>query len=315
MWSKNGEYYKVIASIKNQIRSSDTNIEKTSRLVEEGAIAEENLQNLQMQQQNEYFSLSDSHGVLKSAIIDLCSLLYIDQYDDFDVSDIINDNPESIMLNSLSDIIASAETLPQINSARQKIKSAEYAVKIAKGELYPTISFNSSYLSSYSDARKKISLDQNGNPIINNGIPIYKEYPFVNQLHDNRTSVIGLSISIPIFSSLYRRNNIKLSKINLQQQHYILQNTKNALKKEITKTYSDVNTAKEKYEYSLETVRHAKEVVAHTESKLDNGIITIADYVIAKNNILMAEAQACKAKYEYLLKLKLLKFYYTQEIH
>ena len=76
-----------------------------------------------------------------------------------------------------------------------------------------------------------------------------------------------------------------------------------------------MNTAKEKYEYSLETVRHAKEVVAHTESKLDNGIITIADYVIAKNNILMAEAQACKAKYEYLLKLKLLKFYYTQEIH
>ncbi len=44
----------VIASIKNQIRSSDTNIEKTSRLVEEGAIAEENLQNLQMQQLNEY---------------------------------------------------------------------------------------------------------------------------------------------------------------------------------------------------------------------------------------------------------------------
>jgi outer membrane protein len=304
----------VIKSIENQLEISIANINKVKRLVEEGAVADEQLQNLLMQQQNEIYSLSESKGVLAKAVIDLCSLLELKNYDNFDVTE-GEDKIEIATNQTLDDIINSAMTLPQIEAVNQKVISAQYAIKTAKADLYPTLSFNYSYSSSYSSARQQPRLDSQGSPVIENGAIAYKSYPFINQFNDNRTGVFGLNLSIPILNSFYRRNKVRLSRINLKQLSYEVENSKKQIIEDVQKMYLDVQISKEKYISSLAAVEHGMKIIAYQENKFNHGITTISDYIVAKNNILISEAQASKAKYEFLFKLKILKFYYTHTIN
>ena len=66
----------------------------------------------------------------------------------------------------LKDIIASAMSLPQVEAGKIKIRSAEYGLKVARSDLYPTLSFGAFFGSSYYDLRKRVLPDANGNPSI-----------------------------------------------------------------------------------------------------------------------------------------------------
>lgn len=303
----------VVKSIESQLIISDANINRTKRLVEEGALADEQLQNLLMQQQSEQYSLLEAKGELQNAIIDLCSILNIHNYKDFDVVEGKEEINADLNIN-LIDVVNSAMSLPQIRMADQRIISTEYAVKIAKADFYPTLSFNFSYMSSFSTARRLPVLDSQGNPVVENGKLIDTNYPFFKQLDNSRTGLVGLTLSIPILNSFRPKSQVRLSKIALKQLQYEADNYKKQLREEIEKLYIDLQISKEKFSTSLAAVEHGKKIVEYAENKVSTGTLTMTDYIIAKNNVLIYETQANKAKYEYLLKLKILKFYYSHRI-
>jgi outer membrane protein len=301
----------VINSIKKQIAISEINITKAQRLYEEGVITDDKLQNIMIQRDNELFSLADSEGNLKIAIINLCSLLHLSDYDTFDV---IED--ASLMADDaipLFDVIASVRFLPQTESAKIKSKSAEYSLKIARSDLYPTLSLGAAFASSFSDARQKPLMDELGNPIISGDGFLFGNYPFFNQLNDNRNSYIAFTLNMPIFNIFQTNKNISLAKNNMRQAQYEAENTEKKLIAHIHEIYAEIETAKKKYAVAVSLLERGKIVASHAENKFANGTLTVSDYIIEKENILIAEAQASKAKYEYLLKLYLLKFYYKKD--
>jgi outer membrane protein len=291
----------VIKSIKQQIEISDVNITKARKLLDEGISTDERLQNLLVQRDNEQYSLTEAEGNLKKSIIALCSFLNRNDFDLFDVED----NVPSVTNDSVSleEIIVSAKSLPQIESVKLRLKSAEYSLKIATSDLYPTLSLGTSLASSFSDNRKKYIPDADGNMQ-------YASYPFFNQLNDNRNGVISLNLNIPVFSLFQTKKNISLAKNSITQAQYEIQNAEKKLTEYIHEIYADVATARQKYLIAISSVEHSKTLLLYADNKLANGVLTISDYVVSKGNLLMSEIQAIKAKYEYLFKLKLLKFYY-----
>jgi hypothetical protein len=50
------------------------------------------------------------------------------------------------------------------------------------------------------------------------------------------------------------------------------------------------------------SVERGKIILAHTGNKLVAGILIAGDYMIEKENMLIVEARASRAKYEYFLK-------------
>ncbi len=303
----------IIKSIKAQLNISNADIEKMRRLVKEGRAADEHLQNLLMQQQNEVYSFSEAKASLQKAIIALCSILNIQAYEEFEQIECNSGLEEEFPL-TLEEIISSAMTLPQIEVINRNISSNLYEIKIAKADLYPTLSFSSSYSSSYSSARRQPLLNNQGQTIIENGSILYSSYPFCSQIDDNRTGFIGLNLSIPILSSFNRRSNIKLSQINNKRLEYELNNTKKTIIEEIQKVYVDVELSKKKYLSALAAANHGKKIIEYSKNKFENGLVTMTDYIIAKNNVLVHETLVSRAKYEYLLMQKILKYYYNHTI-
>ncbi|MDR1372322.1 MAG: TolC family protein [Dysgonamonadaceae bacterium] len=292
---------KIIASVRSQIDISDTNVNRAKRLLEEGAFTDEKLQNLLVQRNNELYSLADAEGALKSSVINLCSLLNLHDYDFFDVKEdtISIDNSPPI-----SDVISAVGELPQMKSARYKIKSAEYDLRLARSDMFPDISLGAAMGSSFSDARQQHLIDESG--------VVYRSYPFINQMNDNRNSNISLSLSFPVFGFFQSNKNIALARHNIQFAQYEAEKTGNKLIDHIWSIYAEIETARKKYDVATSSVEKGKIALKYAGNKLENGTLTFADYSIEKENVMLAEAQALKANYEYRFKIILLKFYYNR---
>lgn len=284
----------LIKSIEHQIEVSDINIKRQKRLIQEGVVTEENLHNLLIQKEHELYSLTEAEGNLKNAKINLCSLLNISDFDSFDVendfsTDSISDNIK------LADIISTIPFLPQLRSANFKRESAKHNLKMARSDLFPTISLSAGISGSYLDARKKMD----------------GSYPFFEQLSNHRGGNIGLSLNIPISNYLQTKKNITIAKTYVLQVENEAKNSEKTLIEQISRIYVDMEVAKKKHNTALSSLEHTKILLSFMENKLSNGTLTINDYIIAKGNQLISESQASRAKYEYFFKLELLKFYYN----
>jgi outer membrane protein len=297
----------IIHSVRQQLEISENNIGKARRLYEEGVLTEDKLQSIMLQKDNELYSLAEAEGSLRSSILSLCSLLNIRNYDSFDVKE-----DTSFVFNDsipYADVITVVHSLPQIKSAKGKVNSAEYSLKIAQGDLYPTISLGTATASSFSGARQRPLLDKSGNPVVGESGIVFRNYPFINQLSDNRNSYIALTFNMPLFGIFQTNKNISLARNNIRLAQYEMENTEKNMTEQLFQVYTEVDMARKKYKAALSSVERGKIILVHARNKLSNGTLTVSDYMIEKENMLIAEAQASKAKYEYFFKICLLKFY------
>jgi outer membrane protein len=298
----------IINSIQKQISISNSHIEKAERLLAEGMITDEQLQNLLIQRDNEDYSLAEAEGNYKNSIIGLCGLLNLKNYDTFDVDDSFSFGSDEMI--PLADILESVLNLPQIEAAKTRLKSAEYNLSIAKSDLYPVLSFGAHIGSSYIDTRKKAALDGNGNPVMNRNEVQYENYYFFHQLNNHRNGYMAITLSYPLFNIFQTRKNISLSKESRIKARYDLQIAKKNLTDHIRQIYNEVEVARRKYYTALSAVEHGEKVLSFTTNKLTHGTLTPSDYIVTKNNLLISVTQASRAKYEFFFKRELLKFYY-----
>ena len=115
-------------------------------------------------------------------------------------------------------LLASAQQLPEVESARLGIDIARRDLRIARSSYYPTLSLSAGYGSSYSDARQKMFM----NP---DGTYRYEAYPLAEQYKDNASSYISVSLNVPIFGRLTTRHNVQRQKIAVRQAEYALRTT------------------------------------------------------------------------------------------
>ena len=93
--------------------------------------------------------------------------------------------------------------LPSIKSGQLRVKAAEKEVAIARGGLYPSISLFAGYGTGYYET----NIDDISREIIS----------FKNQIRDNASRSVGVSMSIPISNKWSGRSQVKQQKIALQQ--------------------------------------------------------------------------------------------------
>lgn len=314
----------LIASAQKQVEVSEINIEKAEQLHKAGNFTEEKLQNLLAQKDQELYALVSAEGTLQTAKIEMCNLLNLTNYDTFDVEDIDielfseNVNTQKYTLESSSkDKITYLEEvvsrMPEIKSATAKITSSEFAEKLTKSALYPTLSLSASYGTSFNSSSKIPMLDGNGNYIFLPGNTVAQtDYSIGDQLRNNQMGYVGLSLNIPITSYFQVRKNVKMSKYRIEQLKNDLENNRKDLTEKLLKLTIELGVAKNKYETSESVVKHTETILFHINQKFSNGIVAISDYNIAKENLLIAQARMSAAKFEYLLKKKLLEYYIEQ---
>ncbi|MCK4663107.1 MAG: TolC family protein [Bacteroidales bacterium] len=307
----------------NQLAITKQQTERTKKLIDAGSLAKGSLFEMQAQESSEELSVINAKNQLDISLLVLTQLLEFDSVGSFNIN--VPDFPELEeikTLYSVEQIYSEAiNTLPQIKSSEYKLKSAEKGLLVARGTMYPTLSFRANYGTGYSNARYKYidgipettiigQTETSGESVIAD-YPTYiqQDYSFGNQFKDNASTSLSFNLNIPIFNRFQTKTNTNNAHINVLNQKHNLQLSKNQLYKDIQQAYADSQASLRKHIASKKSVTSNEESFRYTQQKFDVGLVNSVDYNIAKNNLTKAKSELLQAKYEYIFKTKILDFY------
>ena len=282
---------------KQQLSLSEQLLERTQLLVAEGRKSESELYEVEAQVAQNRQSLTEAENNYRLALVDLCQLINYKDVEKF-VGDISN-SQLSTFNSQLSTLLPTPDVVfaeavnkrPSLDAQRHKIASAELAIKETKAEFYPQLNLNASWGTGYYHTF-------NGN-----------NPAFGNQFVDNGSEVIGLSLNIPIYNRMQVRHAVKRQQIALDEARLSEQELTDRLYKDIQSAYYNALAAKDKYEAAQKSREAGAKALEFASSKYELGRLSTYEYNEAQTRLYRAEAELTQAKYEYLLRTRILEFY------
>jgi len=310
-----------------QVKTIQDQIDQMNKLVSAGSRARFELYDLEAQ-----FASSEQQQTLAQNRIDLAMLnlkgvmnldpnteitLQVPPLDQLSYTDLDNVPFETIYKNVIS-------TRPEVEALDWRIKSGEMGIDIAKSSFYPSISVGGSLNSNYSNQARQpngilLGLSDPENVVINNDpaqiqffetqITGFAQTPYFNQINDNFSYGIGLQATIPIFNNYVAKGNTERAKINLEnlrinKERYII-DLRNLLGQLVT----DAKASKRNLE-AADKVLEARQIAADNAAKrFELGAINSFDYISIQDQLNTARTDQILAKYDYMLKIKVLDFY------
>jgi len=292
-----------------QLAYTRIQITKTKILIESGSVPPANLYDIQAQLAKEMVSLIEAKNNLELALLDLVQALELEKEKSFDIkTPSFSDNALTQMFSSIQhaqSIYDNAVSFkPVIKEQEYRVESAKKTLKIAKSEYMPNLNLvfemGTGYLYKY-DAEDRID------PITNQ--TIRGNASFSDQLKNNDFILIGLKLNIPIFNRFQTRNKVRTARLDILNQELELDNIKKILYKEIQTAYKNAVSSYEKYKASDEAVKSSSESFRHAQIRYDLAKMTPFEYNEAKTKYIQSQYEKVQAKYDYILRTKILDFY------
>jgi len=317
----------LLVQSENQADLSGKQVERLNELNKEGAIKPSDLSDLKGQYATDQLSIINSKNTLETAKISLCQLLNIPYSKDLELEKIdmgtaapkYNDGPDKIYETAL-------QQLALIKAVDLRKQSAEKAVKVAKGQLWPTLSFGASASTAYSSValqnhRINTTYVPSTDSVFVNSTTKYPVYKFQDnfspltkigykdQLDNNVYTQYGFTLNIPIFNNLLQRNRVKQAKITLQNRQLVAKTTRTQLNQSINQAYINMSSASERYTAIVDQVNAFSESFRAAEIRFSEGVFNSVEYLTVKNSIDRANINLINAKYDYALRIKILDYY------
>ena len=319
-----------LAQADSQSVYSRRQVERLELLNQQGAILPSDLTDLKGQYANDQLAMINSKTALETSKINLCQLMNIPYDENMQLEKI---NPESVAVKYESkpdEIYQTAlKQFAQVKAVDFRKQSAEKAVKVSRGQLYPLLSFNANFNTNYSSAaNQNVFLNttdvatsdyviQSGvkNPVIHPQDNYNSEkIPYRTQLNNNRYNDYSLNLRIPIFNQLYQRNQVKIAKINVKNADLVAQTTKTQLQQSIEQAYVNMISAANRYRTLLDQVSAYTESFHAAEIRFNSGVGTSIDYLTAKNNLDRSNINMIISRYDYVLRTKVLDYYQGKQL-
>jgi outer membrane protein len=184
--------------------------------------------------------------------------------------------------NDLSDIMTkSLSSRLDYQSAKLNFESAANGVTIAKGGYFPNLT-NSNTFYTYADQ--------------------------MSNLFQNKSYSVGLTLNIPIFSGFSIDNHVQLAEVSLMNSKADLSDLERDIKRNIQKTYLDLQAAEKSLDVSKRNVEAAEENRRIQQEKYDLGSNTLLDVLVANSGYTTAQTNYINAEYAYIVLSEQLKY-------
>lgn len=286
----------IVASAVAQLEYSTYEVERQQALFEAGKIAEAVLYDARALQAQDSLQLVAARGDAKAALISLANLLQLRPVDNFDVAP-IDDDPDTIEIPGPDIVYSSA--LAHNNSmlaARKAIDAASSAISLARTGYIPRLSFEASVGSTY------YTLAGSDNPT------------FSTQMRNNFSTYLGFHLSIPIFDRFSTRNSITRARLRHTAAVLDADRRESDLYQAVTLAYTQADASRSKYRAAVSALEATRLSFEAIREKYNLGRATPAEFEQAKNNLFRLEVSLTQARYDLLLRARILRFYQTNTI-
>jgi outer membrane protein len=300
-------------------------VERLNILNTAGAISPSEFYDLKGQLANDELSIVDNQAAVETAKLNLVQLLNIPCDKNLQLerlaADAFTNRYDALPANIYETAL---HNFALIKSVRLRSQSAERAIRAAKGELFPSLSLNGNLNSNYSSAATQdiflntIEVPTSDYVVVNgSNLPVItkqnkynpQRISYSSQLNNNLFTSVNLGLRIPLFNANQVKNKIKLAKIDLKNAELVEKNTKVELQQSVERAYVNMKSAADKYKILSDQVNSFTESFRAAEIKFNAGAINSVDYLIAKNNLDRSNIHLVIAKYEFMLRAKILDYY------
>ncbi|MCG6189776.1 TolC family protein [Maribellus maritimus] len=291
----NTVYFKGLMEIvAEQIELSRLNVEQAKRHIALGLKAKSDLLEMESALAKEEVVYIQTENSYKGALLDLKQTMNITPDEDFDIeytstgdelSGVDSTTPSAIFNKAL-------DFYPTVKAGELRKEAAQKELAIAKGYLWPSLSLSGGYSSYFSKIKGNTNTET-----------------FSNQIKNNASQSISLSLSVPIFEKLAYRSDIKRAQLNYLQAETQAEKTSQQLFNEITQNYQDLESYNAEYTQLEKQVDFAQIAYEVSEKKMEQGLISVIELYSSKNTLAQAKSDLLRTKLQYTIKKKTIDFY------
>ncbi len=289
-----------LKAAQDQLTVANQQLNQQQQLLNEGNKTLADLSQAKSQVATAELNITNAANALSISYLTLAQLMDVPSSTVYDVQlPVVNSftnpstsvNPEEIYRGALN-------TFPDVKLAALNTAASKIGVEVAKGSLYPRLSLNGSYNTSYFYS-------------YNSNLP---SESLREQFKANLGKGIGLNLSIPIFNGLQARSGVTRARINLMQTETQEQLAKNNLNKIIYQAVADLKAAESRYESTTNAFLAQKDAYYVIEERYKVGLVNSLEYSTSQTNRNKAEIDMIQAKYDLLFRAKVIDYYLGKQI-
>ncbi|MGX5687583.1 TolC family protein [Arcticibacter tournemirensis] len=189
-----------------------------------------------------------------------------------------------------------SENYPDINIAKFRTLAALKAVDIAKGDLYPRLTFGANMSTGYSSRKN----------LVQGELVTAK---FSDQISDNFRQTVGFTLSIPIFNNYSSRIGLRKAKISYQNAQVSEQLARNNFNKIIYQAVTDLRAAESSYNSANSAYQSSKDAFNAIQQRYGVGLVNSLDFNQAQTDLNQKEFNLIQARYNLIFRNKIIDFY------
>lgn len=254
-----------------------------------GKILESDYLLLEAQYLSDSFNIQNTKIAIENSLNSLKNILCINSKQEISIVKPTEEQlSKNIEIPELNEVIT--KTLgyyPSLKISENAIEMAEYDVKIAKSNYYPTLSLSAGISTGYRN---------------NNGA-------FGSQLGNNLGENLGLSLNVPIYNRSATKSQVSQAKIKMQQAELDKVQEELNLVQELENAYLDTRKALNNYQLADARAKAYYASYQAYNQKFQVGAITAADLLQQQTNYLNYLNTFIQNKYTYILDRKVLDIY------
>ncbi|NCT94431.1 MAG: TolC family protein [Chitinophagaceae bacterium] len=308
-----------------QVMVTKAQVDRLNTLNDNGAIAPATLYDLKGQLGNDELNLLSIRNNLETAKINLSQLMNIPYQSSMTVESLQSEKQPVLYETSATDVYqAATQQLAMIKAADLRVLSTKKGLASIRGQLLPTLSLNGGLGTNYSSVASRQLLTGSGDvqtpqyvTVNNTRFNVFapqnnytsQKISYGDQWKNNFNSSVSISLQIPILNRLVVRNRIKQAEIQQNRAVFESSTTKTQVHQAVDQAYVNMSTALERFQTLQKQVEDFRASFQAAEVRFNNGVNTTVEYMLAKNNLDRANANFVAAKYDYLLRIKILDFY------
>lgn len=281
-----GELRDVAAS---QVELSAKELERRKVLLDNGKIAESEVWEARAQLAADSLTLVNTENDVTMAMVDLAQLLRIDYTPAFTIMPLTD--VERLVPDPSAVVARALENNHSMVAARLNIKAAERQIALAQAGYIPRLSFNLGAGSTFYHLNGEI------NPT------------FARQMRDNFSTSLGFTLSIPVFDAFSTRNNTRRARLQKARAEIDREMAADKLERDIIQAYHQAVGAGRKLATAAEAASSARVAFDAMAAKYELGAATATEYEQSKTTYIKALAEEVQARYERLLRTRILEFY------
>lgn len=282
----------LLAVAEAQLADTQDKMRRDSALVAANRLAAGELLTLQAQAAQEELDVVQKRNIVYLSLLDLAQAIELTDIRGFDiVAGVPAELEEQLVPDREAVYAAAVAGHPQLRALEYTIQANESLLKGYKAAYSPSLSAGANVGTSYYDMQGS------------------DNQPFGEQMQSNFSSSVGLSLYVPIYDKLQTTTNVKRQKLAVENARLELEQQKKDLRKEIDQAYYNALNAQQERISAEKSEASAREALRYAEQKYEAGRASSYEYREAKTAYQQAQSTRLQAQYNYLFRLRILRYY------